>query len=162
MLTPTAIEDRPAPPPTTINPASGATRGRRWRQPVVWAAGAGIASSAYVFFVNPNNPASAYPGCALKHSTGLDCPLCGGLRGTHDLLHGNLAGALHHNALLAIILPALAYLLFRWSAQAIGRDLPDLPSNRTLTVALGLFVLAFTIMRNIPGTPLYWFNSSGA
>lgn len=125
--------------------------------------GAVIAGAvSYVYLIDPNNPANPYPQCGLKHLTGLDCPLCGGLRGTHDLLHGNVAQALQHNALLVVVLPLMAYGILRWSLSQFGHELPSVPHRRWLTVSLGIFLVVFTVVRNIPGTPMYWFNSAAA
>lgn len=158
MLTPPPTADdldllakAPPPPP----PAK-----RRSKLPLAAVAAVTTAAVTYVFLIDPNNPANAYPQCGLKHLTGLDCPFCGGLRGTHDLLHGNIGQALQHNALLAVVLPVMAYALVRWSMQQMGRDLPALPSRRWLSVSLGIFLVVFTVVRNIPGTPMYWFNSA--
>jgi len=144
----TPTDERPPPPK------------RRSKLPVVGLGAVTAAAASYVYLIDPNNPANPYPQCGLKHLTGLDCPLCGGLRGTHDLLHGNVGQALHHNALLVVVLPFLAYLLVRWSMRQFGHELPDIPSRRWLTVSLGIFLVVFTVVRNIPGTPMYWFNSA--
>ena len=50
-------------------------------------------------------------GCPVLELTGLHCPGCGATRAIWLLLHGDVAGAVGHNALL---LPALAYLALRW------------------------------------------------
>ena len=68
-------------------------------------------------------PRRHYPGCPTKIFTGLDCPFCGSLRATHDLLHGDVVGALSLNAVtVLVILPltAVAYVLWtyrRWRAR---------------------------------------------
>jgi len=46
--------------------------------------------------------------CVFHGLTGLPCPLCGGTRAASALLHGNLAHALHLNALA---IPAIGLLL---------------------------------------------------
>ncbi len=48
-----------------------------------------------------------FPSCPLRTATGLPCPGCGSQRAIHDLLHGHLAAALAHNALLVLALPYL-------------------------------------------------------
>ncbi len=143
-----------------LRPAPPAPPKRRSKLPLLGVAAVTTAAVSYVFLIDPNNPANPYPQCGLKHLTGLDCPFCGGLRGTHDLLHGNIGQALQHNALLVVVLPFMAYMLVRWSMQQFGHELPDIPSRRWLTVSLGIFLVVFTVVRNIPGTPMYWFNSA--
>jgi len=48
---------------------------------------------AYVGLADPHNPDFVFPACPFKLLTGWNCPACGGLRMTHDLLHGDLAAA---------------------------------------------------------------------
>ena len=60
-----------------------------------------------------------FPRCTFHAWTGLQCPGCGGLRATHELLHGNVANAWQFNPLLVAALPlvawsVLALLLERW------------------------------------------------
>ena len=43
-----------------------------------------------------------------KAVTGWNCPGCGGLRMTHDLLHGDLSAAVVDNVFLLVGLPLLA------------------------------------------------------
>ena len=52
-----------------------------------------------------------YPKCSLFSLTGLQCPGCGGLRATHQLLHGELLSAWRLNPLVFIVLPTLFALL---------------------------------------------------
>jgi len=115
---------------------------------------------AYLYLVDPNKPESAYPQCPLKALTGIDCPGCGGLRATHSMLHGDIVGALGHNILALVIVPAMAYFLFRWVLSLFGKDLPKAPSRPFMAWAVPLFVLVFTVVRNIPNTPFYYFNSA--
>ena len=76
--------------------------------------------------------AALYPPCPSKLLLGVDCPGCGGLRGTHDLLHGDVAGALDHNLLLIPFLAMLGY--FGWRLLAAGPrnfTLPRIPAGRS-------------------------------
>lgn len=133
----------------------------RWTVTAVAAVGsAGLAG--YVFLVDPNNPTNAYPKCPLKALTGLDCPGCGGLRATHSLLHGDLVGAMHHNVLALIIVPVMAFFLVRAVLKFWDVELPDLRWPTWSRWALPAFLLAFTVLRNIPNQPLYYFNSFSA
>jgi hypothetical protein len=102
----------------------------------------------YVGLVDPHNTNSAYPHCPFKWLTGWNCPFCGGLRMTHDLLHGQLAATVNDNVFLLIGLPLLAgWLLIR--RQQGRRSLP-IPAVITITVA----AIAWTVLRNLPGFPL--------
>ena len=48
-------------------------------------------AAGYVWAVDPN-AGGTYPVCPTQALLGVDCPACGGLRGTHSLLHGDLWG----------------------------------------------------------------------
>jgi hypothetical protein len=49
-----------------------------------------------------------FPRCVFHELTGLQCPGCGTTRALHHLLHGDLAGALHFNAMLFVVAPFAA------------------------------------------------------
>ncbi len=57
-----------------------------------------------IFFFAPDQY-SFYPRCLFHSLTGLQCAGCGGLRATHRLLHGDIAGAFHFNPFLVLCLP---------------------------------------------------------
>jgi hypothetical protein len=148
---------RPADPPKISTPsASGPVA--RW---VCAGAAAGTTAflAGYLFFIDPNNPSNAYPKCPLKLITGIDCPGCGGLRATHAMLHGDIVGAISSNLLAFIIIPFMSYMLLRWVMQQFGKELPRVRSKPFVAWAVPLFLIVFTVVRNIPSTPLYWLNS---
>lgn len=131
--------------------------GPRPRTPPPWmpsrgavvALGAGaIGALAYVDLVDPHQSRSFYPRCPFRWLTGWNCPCCGGLRMTHDLLHGELAAAVNDNILLLVGLPALlVWLALSWYR---GRR-PMTPIN--IAVIVSTLVL-WTVLRNLPGFPL--------
>ncbi len=94
---------------------------------------------------------SFYPRCTLKLLTNLDCPGCGGLRATHQLLHGNLAAAFRLNP-LAVTLAALATPWLLWAAaqHLRRRPIPPLPLTARRAWLLVAITIAFTILRNWP------------
>lgn len=103
---------------------------------------------AYIGIADPHRPSFAFPACPFKALTGLYCPGCGGLRMTHDLLHGDLAAAVVDNAYLLVGLPVLlAWLLVRWR-----QDKPLM--NTAAIVAIVVSAVIWTVMRNLPGFPL--------
>ena len=102
----------------------------------------------YVGLVDPHNTNSLYPQCPFKWLTGWNCPFCGGLRMTHDLLHGDLAAAVNDNVFLLVGIPMLA----GWLLIRRGRGKPALSTPAWLTMVLA--VLAWTVLRNLPGFPL--------
>jgi hypothetical protein len=103
---------------------------------------------AYVGLSDPHRPGFLFPGCPFKMLTGWNCPACGGLRMTHDLLHGDVGAAVVDNAFLLVGLPLLTvWLLVRWRR---GQRLMPVPAMVTIFVA----AIAWTVVRNWPGFPL--------
>jgi hypothetical protein len=108
-------------------------------------------AAAAVLWRFPPTESSFYPRCPIHEYLHLQCPGCGGTRALAALLHGNLAEALHWNALFAVLVPILAgyaalccYRLwqgeeFRW---------PTVPL-RAVQAGLGLATV-FTLVRNLP------------
>lgn len=144
-------------------PAPGRIRrlgtGRPWLAPA--AVGVGLAlATAYTSWQDPNG-SGAYPGCPLRAMTGWDCPGCGGLRATHALTQGDIFGALDHNVFVAIGVPLAALLWVRWMVLKLGVRVPGLPKvSRTAWWALGIIVVAFTVVRNIPGVGAFEYLNS--
>ncbi len=102
----------------------------------------------YIGLVDPHKPDSLFPICPFRLLTGWNCPACGGLRMVHDVLHGHLAAALNDNAVLLIGIPLLAgWVLLR---RHRGQWPLTLPAGATVIVTL----LAWTVVRNLPGFPL--------
>ena len=103
---------------------------------------------AYVGIADPHRPGFVFPVCPFKALTGWNCPACGGLRMTHDILHGDLGAAVVDNVFLLVGLPMLlAWLLLRWRT---GKPLMNTPATVVVVVA----AIAWTVTRNLPGFPL--------
>lgn len=102
----------------------------------------------YVGLVDPHRPDSIFPVCPFKLLTGWNCPACGGLRMTHDVLHGDLVAAITDNIFLVVGIPVLAgWLLLRRRRE---KSLLPVPAAVTIMIA----TLAWTVARNLPGFPL--------
>jgi Protein of unknown function (DUF2752) len=102
----------------------------------------------YVGLVDPHKPDSVFPVCPFRLLTGWNCPACGGLRMTHDVLHGDLAAAITDNVFLLVVIPVLVgWLLLRRRREKL---LLPMPAVATIMVA----TLAWTVVRNLPGFPL--------
>jgi len=137
------------------NPSSRASRQRRQHGPhrhrAYIAAGSGAllaGALGYVGLVDPHNTTSVYPLCPFKWLTGWNCPFCGGLRMTHDLLHGDLVATINDNVFLLVGIPMLAgWVLFR---RHHGQSPLPIPAMVTIVVAS----IAWTVLRNLPGFPL--------
>ena len=103
---------------------------------------------AYIGLGDPHGHRFMFPGCPFKMVTGFNCPGCGGLRMTHDLLHLDFGAAVVDNVFLLVGLPVLAaWLLVRWKQ---GQKLMPV----TATVVLIITATVWTVVRNLPGFPL--------
>lgn len=107
-----------------------------------------IGALAYVGVADPHRPGSVFPPCPFRLLTGWNCPACGGLRMTHDLLHGDVAAAVVDNVFLLVALPLLAI----WALWRIkrGERVLSMPTVAVIAVA----AIAWTVVRNLPGFPL--------
>ena len=122
---------------------------RRLALPAVVGA-ATLALTGYVAAVDPNQPGH-YPLCPTYGLLGIYCPGCGMLRATHDLAHGDLAGALQRNPIAPLVLAGLVALFLLWVVSRwTGRPLRWTPGRWTPWLVAGGFVL-FMAARNVPG-----------
>ena len=114
----------------------------------------GLLACGYVYFQDPSEPGH-YPPCPFKMLTGLDCPLCGSLRATHEVMHGNLTTAIDYNALTVfVILPVTMALLIAWTVQRWRGKPFEIATPRWASVAIVAVAFAFTVIRNMPG--MWW------
>jgi hypothetical protein len=121
----------------------------RSRRYGVLAGGALLAGAVgYVGLVDPHKPDSVFPSCPFRLLTGWNCPMCGGLRMTHDVLHGDLAAAVADNVFLLVGMPLLAL----WLLQRRYRRATTAPAPAIAVVVIVTF--AWTVLRNLPGFPL--------
>ena len=123
---------------------------RRGRLYGAAASGALLAGAlGYIGLVDPHNTNSVYPQCPFKMLTGWNCPFCGGLRMTHDLLHGDLAASINDNVFLLRRHPGVDRL--------DGAAPPPWPVTAAVPAAWVTIVVAtfaWTVLRNLPGFPL--------
>jgi hypothetical protein len=133
-------------PPVATMPAV-ATEGRLAR---VAALAGFTAFTGYVYLMDPDKR-GVYPLCPSRTIFGIDCPACGGLRGTHALLHGRIREALDHNLLLPLLLATIAACVGSWMLPLAGRPARTVQLPRWLLVTIGVVVVAFTVTRNLPG-----------
>jgi hypothetical protein len=137
-------------------PRLATTGSVRWRGALAVAAvsGAALAAAATLWAVDPNQPGH-YPTCPFLATTGLYCPGCGALRATHDLLHGDVSGALARNPLAVLAVPYLVLAFVTFVLRSTGRPAPRSTSLPAWVIwALLAVVLAFTVLRNLPGFSL--------
>jgi hypothetical protein len=92
---------------------------------------------------------SFYPRCPIYSATHLLCPGCGGTRALYELLHLNVTGALHYNALITVLAPlACLWLAFCWYQAVRHRTPLEMPLPPGVTIAVALLAVLFTVARN--------------
>lgn len=101
---------------------------------------------AYLSVADPNDPDAVFPVCPTRAVTGLDCPACGGLRMTHALLRGDLAGAASANLLLLLLAPLAVVGWVGWLRR--GGSRPPLLTP-AVNVALLAGAVAYAVVRNV-------------
>lgn len=120
--------------------------------PVVATGIAAIVGSGYLRSVDPHVPGH-YPGCPSQWLLGVDCPGCGGMRGTYDLLHGDVMGMADDNVLLIVALP-LAIVAFgiwayrSWTGRRPAMDISRQTRQSRVWVGVLIGVLIFGVVRN--------------
>jgi len=122
-----------------------------WVLPIL-AVLAGLTIMLVLFVFDPSGNAF-YPICLFHRTTGLLCPGCGSLRALHQLLHGHISEAFYYNPMLVMGIPVMIW--FGWLVL-VGR-LRQTPvrivrPGKWVWLLVGV-VLAFSIWRNVPGTP---------
>jgi hypothetical protein len=138
-----------ATPETADRPAARAITSRG---PLI--VGAVVAAGVLVVALHDPNVSGSYGSCQLYATTGLWCPLCGGLRATHDLARGDVTGAWGMNPLWVVVAPLLVLAWGRWLvASARGRTVRALPAALPW-VTLGVLAV-FGILRNVPALAPY-------
>lgn len=133
------------PPPTTRRPPS-------LRTPLLIGGGL-AAAAAMVAVADPR--VRHIPLCPLRAITGLDCPLCGGLRSVASLARGRIGEALSYNLVVTVGIPMVIVGLLVWALRLRrGRPLV-LPT--WVQPALWTVAIVFAVVRNIPA--FSWLNS---
>lgn len=114
---------------------------------------ASVVAAAGAAYTGLNNPfrETLFPRCVLLQATGIACPACGATRATHLLLNGDIAGAFDYNALLVMLAPLALFALVRWWLGAARRWPTTWTTGRS--IALGVVVMAWWVVRNLPFTP---------
>jgi hypothetical protein len=90
--------------------------------------------------------------CPSRRFLGIYCPGCGSTRATHDLLHGDLAGAFRNNPLLVLVgapLLVVAIGSLVWIVARGERLAVRVPY--WLGISLAVLLVCYGVARNIPG-----------
>ena len=123
-------------------PSAGTNRKQLYGALGTGALAAGVL--AYIGIADPHRSNSVFLACPFKALTGLNCPACGGLRMTHDLLHGDLAAAVVDNVYLLVGLP----ILLTWLCFGGAEHKPLM--NTPVVIVIIVSALTWTVVRNIP------------
>lgn len=108
------------------------------------------AVTAWVLIRNPLRN-TVFPPCPLHATTGLWCPGCGATRASYLVLQGDIASAMHFNALWVVLAPFALYQAVAFAGEAWGvRWLRRIPMTQTVIVALLATLIGFGIIRNLP------------
>lgn len=166
----------PVPPPTA--PQGAAVEGsagpstppppplpRRWtRRHTGWLVAGGVAAGcAYLAIADPNQSSSWYPQCPFKALTGLDCPGCGVTRALRALVTGHPGRALDHNALFVVVaVVAVVWLAANAVRSRRGRPPLRVRHAAAWSVAAGVALVAFWVLRNVRWGPFGWLAADAA
>ncbi len=118
----------------------------------------GLFVTGYVAMVDPTE-GGAYPICPSRVLLGIDCPFCGGLRGTHDILHLHVREALDHNLLLPAYLAVIAVMAGLYLLPIVGRPARSLHVPRWALQASAVLLVTFMVVRNLPVADLRFLRS---
>ncbi len=114
----------------------------RWRPAVARLAPLGLVATITVAVaVRDPHGQGSWGVCPTLAIFGIDCPGCGSLRALHDLTAGRWSESVGHNALVVPAVLFLTYASFRR------------PGTRWSLIWAVAFLL-FTILRNLPDSPL--------
>jgi len=96
-----------------------------------------------------------FPVCPLYALTGIACPGCGLTRGYHALFHGDVATAMHFNALIPLYSLLFGYLFISLVLLAIrGKGLSFSAFQKPwLLWSVMTLALVFAVLRNLPFYP---------
>ncbi|MCF8609645.1 DUF2752 domain-containing protein [Gordonia sp. HY285] len=112
------------------------------------------AAGTLVWFADPTTPGGIIPPCPTNALLHINCPGCGASRAVYCLLHGDLGGALHYNAVGVV---ALAFLAVAFVTYTVGlwrgRRVRGWQQWRYTPVTVLVVTLVWFLIRNIPISP---------
>lgn len=125
------------------------TRRHRDRRTIVGLATSGVAGLTVLALRDPHVSGS-YGFCPFRALTGLWCPLCGGLRATHDLTQLRFADAVSSNLLAVVIVLAVVAYFCYWAAKRWrGRTAATFRVGPRGLVVIAAVSVSFTVLRNL-------------
>ncbi|CUR54053.1 conserved membrane hypothetical protein [metagenome] len=113
----------------------------------------GLAAATLALRLRDPHVQGSWGVCPSYALFGVYCPGCGGLRAVNDLAHGDLAAAVSSNLLLVASVPLVVFLLGRWLLDGWRGTTrpPGLLTTPWFYVTLVVLLVAFTLLRNLPG-----------
>ncbi|UZN01582.1 DUF2752 domain-containing protein [Cellulomonas sp. S1-8] len=124
------------------------------RGAVPLALGAAVTAGVVLLVVRTPYAPLSYGICPSVLFLGVSCPGCGGLRATHDLATGDVAGAWAANPLWTVTAPLLVLAWIAWTVRRLRGGPPTSAPAWLPWVALGS-VVAFAVLRNVPALVPY-------
>lgn len=113
-----------------------------------------VSVCAFVAFADPTTPGGISPPCPTKALLGIVCPGCGSARMLYSLIHGDMRAALAYNALGVIVVALLLWSFIAWTLRRInGRLIPRWEHVRWAPVAIGVAIVVWFVVRNLPFAP---------
>ncbi|MDW3213524.1 MAG: DUF2752 domain-containing protein [Ilumatobacteraceae bacterium] len=112
-----------------------------------------LAGAGYVAANDPSEGGVFLP-CPFRTLTGWWCPGCGLTRATHHLLRGDIVQALRFHLFVVVVLAAIVAAWAVWLVASTGRSVGRAMSPPAwIPVAFVLTLVAFAVVRNLPGIP---------
>lgn len=109
-----------------------------------------VAAGIFYYHFDPNDVSIPMPKCIFRQLTGWQCPGCGAQRAVHDLLHGDVIGAISHNIFFVIAVPFL--LLTAYAVFMVKRGNPS-----AMTLKLYNFVTSrYTLLSYVAVYCIWW------
>lgn len=100
--------------------------------------------------------------CPFRLAFGIYCPFCGATHAMLALVHGDIATALSWNAFaVLVVLPVAVAMLAAGARMELGtgrRLWPAGTPGKVAAIALGVGLVAWTVLRNLPFAPLTSLN----
>lgn len=110
----------------------------------------GAAVVLYIF-LNYNPEQTRFPRCPFYVLTSLKCPGCGSQRAIYSILHGDIAAAFQHNALLVACIPIIVLLLVAEMLKRRMTRLYNALCHPFISYTILAAVILWWIFRNITG-----------
>ncbi len=127
--------------------------GLRWVRPAV-VGGCAVAAATVIWFADPTTPGGLLPPCPTNALLHVNCPGCGMTRAVYSLMHGDVAAAMHYNAVGVIGLVLAATAMFvGWLRRRLGLGAPSWWNTRIVIATAVVVTLAWFVIRNIPVEP---------